>query len=225
MSYMSDAQTFAAPAPSAQNDPQSMGMVFQIAGSSSKVLIDAQRLAILGQDTDPSVAMAGQVGSQVKMRVGGSWLIASVRAMALDQASHGIVADIDFLGEGDEEPATGRIHRFRRGVTRYPTPGTDILPVSSADIARDIAADPLPRLIEGPAEARIDSYTVAFAKGAAKRGYVIGTTRDGARILAGNARGDTAILDALRADDPLGRPARIAHDGGVNIITGIGSAA
>ena len=45
MSYMSDAQTFAAPAPSAQNDPQSMGMVFQIAGSSSKVLIDAQRLA------------------------------------------------------------------------------------------------------------------------------------------------------------------------------------
>ncbi len=105
------------------------------------------------------------------------------------------------------------------------TPPPGWTPVSSADIARDIAADPLPRLIEGPAEARIDSYTVAFAKGAAKRGYVIGTTRDGARILAGNARGHTTILDALRADDPLGRTACIAHDGGVNIITGIGSAA
>ena len=47
-----------------------MGMVFQIAGSSSKILIDPQRLALLGQDMDPCTAMAGQVGSQVKMRVG-----------------------------------------------------------------------------------------------------------------------------------------------------------
>lgn len=118
-----------------------MGMVFQIAGSSSKVLIDAQRLAILGQDIDPCVAMAGQVGSQVKMRVGDSWLIASVRAMTLDRASQGIVADIDFLGEGDEEKATGHIHRFRRGVTRYPTPGTDIFPVSGHDMQQIYAAD------------------------------------------------------------------------------------
>ncbi len=118
-----------------------MGMVFQIAGSSSKVLIDAQRLALLEQDEDPCTAMAGQVGSQVKMRVGNSWLVASVRAMTLDQATKGIVADIDFLGEGDEEKLTGRIYRFRRGVTRYPTPGTDIFPVSGHDMRQIYAAD------------------------------------------------------------------------------------
>ena len=118
-----------------------MGMIFQIAGSSSKMLIDAHRLTALGADADPCIAMAGQVGSQVKMRVGDSWLVASVRAMALDQASQGIVADIDFLGEGDEEKLTGRIHRFRRGVTRYPTPGTEIFPVSSADMQQIYAAD------------------------------------------------------------------------------------
>lgn len=98
-------------------------------------------------------------------------------------------------------------------------------PVSSADLARAIAADPVPRLVDGPADARIDTYTVAFAKGAAKRGYVIGTTKDGARILAGNKRGDTAILDALFADDPLGRGVTIACEDGANIITAIGETA
>lgn len=119
-----------------------IGMVFQIAGSSSKVMIDAARLHVLAQDSDPCIAMAGQVGSQVKMRVGGSWLIASIRAMTMDaQNPAGIIADIDFLGEGDEEKLTGRIFRFRRGVTRYPTPGTEIHPVSSHDMNQIYAAD------------------------------------------------------------------------------------
>ncbi len=119
-----------------------IGMVFQIAGSSSKVMIDAARLDVLAQDSDPCIAMAGQVGSQVKMRVGGSWLIASIRAMTMDaQNPAGIIADIDFLGEGDEEKLTGRIFRFRRGVTRYPTPGTEIHPVSSHDMNQIYAAD------------------------------------------------------------------------------------
>ena len=68
MSHMPGAHQFSAAAVSAAA-PHAMGMVFQIAGSSSKVLIDAHRLALLGQDDDPCVAMAGQVGSQVKMRV------------------------------------------------------------------------------------------------------------------------------------------------------------
>src|SRR3546814_4739655 len=89
-----------------------MGMVFQIAGSSSQLIIDATRIAALSRDPDPSLAMAGQVGSQVKMRVGHVWLIASVRAMAMDrQDSNNIIVDIDFLGEGDEEKLTGRIYR------------------------------------------------------------------------------------------------------------------
>ncbi|MBJ7445867.1 MAG: ATP-binding protein, partial [Sphingobium sp.] len=147
MTQMPGAHQFANAASSAHPAlGQAMGMVFQIAGSSSKVMIDATRLALLGQDPDPCTAMAGQVGSQVKMRVGQCWLVASVRAMTLDQASKSIIADIDFLGEGDEEQLTGRIYRFRRGVTRYPTPGTEIFPVSGSDMQQIYAADDRPNV-------------------------------------------------------------------------------
>ena len=141
MTHMPGADQFAAALTDHGTAYQAMGMLFQIAGSSSKAMFDAQQLALLGHDPDPCIAMAGQVGSQVKLRVGASWLVASVRSLTLDQASRSIVADIDFLGEGDEEALTGRIHRFRRGVTRYPTPGTDIFPVSAADMQQIYAAD------------------------------------------------------------------------------------
>ncbi|QUT05312.1 DUF87 domain-containing protein [Sphingobium phenoxybenzoativorans] len=121
---------------------EAMGWVFQIAGSSSQILIDAGRLANFAHDPDPCIAMAGQVGSQVKMRVGAVWLVANIRSMTLDRRDPGtIIADIDFLGEGDEERLTGKIYRFRRGVTRYPTPNTEIFPVSSADMRQIYAAD------------------------------------------------------------------------------------
>ncbi|MET0249251.1 MAG: DUF87 domain-containing protein, partial [Sphingobium sp.] len=119
-----------------------IGMVIQVAGSSSQILIDAASLAVMGQEDDPCLAMAGQVGAQVKMRVGAFWLVANIRSLALDRDNaQSIIADIDFLGEGDEEKLTGRIHRFRRGVTRYPTPGTEIYPLSSAEMRQIYAAD------------------------------------------------------------------------------------
>ncbi|NLQ07986.1 ATPase, partial [Cylindrospermopsis raciborskii LB2897] len=45
-----------------------IGEVVEIAGSSSQVLLDASRLNVLIDHSDPSVSMAGQVGSQVKIR-------------------------------------------------------------------------------------------------------------------------------------------------------------
>src|SRR3546814_18163284 len=81
------------------------------------------------------------------MPVGHVWLIARVRAMAMDrQDSNNIIVDIDFRGEGDEEKLTGRIYRFRRGVTRYPTPGTEVYPVSSADMQQIYSADDRPHV-------------------------------------------------------------------------------
>src|SRR3546814_9272151 len=76
------------------------------------------------------------------MRVGSSWLVANVRALVLDRQAEGlIVADIDFLGEGDAEKLTGKIYKFRRGVTRYSTTGTKIYPVSSSDMWPIYAVD------------------------------------------------------------------------------------
>ncbi|WP_235535294.1 ATP-binding protein [Sphingomonas sp. Leaf339] len=120
---------------------RSIGWVFAIAGSSSRVLIDRAAVEGIAGHPDPVVAAAGQMGSQVKMRVGGSWLIANVRALKLDDAAGTtIAADIDFLGEGDEERLTGKLYSFRRGVTRYPMPGCEVFPVTTADLRQIYAA-------------------------------------------------------------------------------------
>src|SRR3546814_13743422 len=103
-----------------------IGEGFAISGSASRILLDSAAIGKLASSNDAAVAMAGQVGAQVKVRVGNVWLIASIRDQQLDARGEGlIIATIDFLGEGDEEKITGRIHNFRRGVTRYPIPGRD----------------------------------------------------------------------------------------------------
>jgi uncharacterized protein len=163
MSHMPGAAEFTQGHLYASAPAAAMGAVFQIAGSSSKVLIDAGCIAALAHEDDPCIAMAGQVGSQVKMRVGHSWLVASVRSMALDRQDSGmIVADVDFLGEGDEEALTGRIHRFRRGVTRYPAPGTEIFAVSSADMRQIYAADDRPHVQIGTVYPTADTRAALY---------------------------------------------------------------
>jgi DNA helicase HerA-like ATPase len=93
-------------------------------------------------DNDPSIALSGQVGSQIKIRVGDSWLLASVRDQRKDRRTEsGVIAHIDFLGEGSEEKLTGRINGFRRGVTRYPVPGALVYPASTADLEQIYASD------------------------------------------------------------------------------------
>ena len=121
---------------------QHIGFVMEIAGSGSRVTLDAGILASLMSHSDPSIAMSGQVGSQIKIRVGNTWLLASIRTQKLHEQDHGVImAQVDFLGEGDEEKLTGRIYNFRRGVTRYPVPGSEVYAVSSPDLKQVYAAD------------------------------------------------------------------------------------
>jgi len=143
-------QATPAPAPAAQapkaapsdNAMQPIGVVLEIAGSGSQIALDLERLNQCMQDDDPSIALAGQVGSQIKIRVGNSWLLASVRNQKQDRrANGGVLANIDFLGEGQEEKLTGKIHGFRRGVTRYPIPGSMIYPATTADLKQIYASD------------------------------------------------------------------------------------
>lgn len=127
--------------PPADNASQPIGVILEIAGSGSQIALDLERLNECMADADPSIALAGQVGSQVKIRVGSSWLLASVRNQRQDRRAGGILANIDFLGEGQEEKLTGRIHGFRRGVTRYPIPGALIYPATTADLKQIYASD------------------------------------------------------------------------------------
>jgi len=89
----------------------------EIGGSGAIVEIAERRLAELATDTDPSIAMSGQVGSQIKIASGRRWLLANVRRLKVTDAEAGAVtAEIDFLGEGDEDRQTGRLVSFKRGI-------------------------------------------------------------------------------------------------------------
>jgi uncharacterized protein len=121
-----------------------VGEVVEIAGSGSQIRMSAQTLNGLQTHSDPAVAMSGQVGSQVKMIVGNTWLIANVRTMAADDNGL-IVAQVDFLGEGSRD-SSGKMSHFRRGVTRYPIPGSKVLPVTTEDLRAVFAADDSPNI-------------------------------------------------------------------------------
>lgn len=119
-----------------------IGVISAIAGASSRVLLDRSAIAPLLAHPDAVLAAAGQVGSQVKIRVGTSWIIANVRSLALEAAMGSVIAgEIDFLGEGDEDRATGALYGFRRGVTRYPMPGCEVFAVTTRDLREVYAAE------------------------------------------------------------------------------------
>ena len=66
-----------------------IGVVLEISGSGSQIALDLQRLNECMKDADPSIALAGQVGSQIKIRVGNGWLLASVRTQRQDSKTPG----------------------------------------------------------------------------------------------------------------------------------------
>lgn len=127
---------------SSDNARMPIGVVLEISGSGSQIAFDLGRINECMEDEDPSIALAGQVGSQIKIRVGDAWLLASVRDQRKDRRTEGgIIAHIDFLGEGSEEKLTGRIRGFRRGVTRYPIPGAMVYPATTRDLEQIYASD------------------------------------------------------------------------------------
>ena len=137
-SYSDDSVLTGTAVPAAGDKMPAIGIVQEIAGSGSCVSMDAALLHQLATSADKSIAMAGQVGSQIKVAVAGSWLIANVRTMRAGGPNE-VIANVDFLGEG-QLAANGRMSNFRRGVTRYPIPGSPIYPVNTEDMRSIFAA-------------------------------------------------------------------------------------
>jgi hypothetical protein len=144
VSSFSEDEAPAAPVRAAPANLGAIGIVVEIAGSGSQVRLDAAAVTALQAHKDQSVAMSGQVGSQIKTVVGNSWLIANVRTLKAGEAGE-LVAYVDFLGEGTRDSA-GRMTNFRRGVTRYPIPGADVLPVTTEDMRSIFAATDEPHI-------------------------------------------------------------------------------
>jgi DNA helicase HerA-like ATPase len=121
---------------------EAIGQVVEVGGSGAQVEIVGRRLVELADDPDPSIAMSGQVGSQIKIASGRRWLLANVRRLRVIDADAGRVsAEIDFLGEGDEDSASGKLANFKRGITSYPIPGSKAYPVAAEDLKQMFAAD------------------------------------------------------------------------------------
>lgn len=119
-----------------------IGRVLDVSGSGSQITLDGPILTMLQGSSDPTVATAGNIGSHIKVLVDRQWLIAVVRAMRLAEADGDLIlADVDFLGEGLAAEGDNRFHSFRRGVTRYPVPGSRIFPVDSEDLKQMFATD------------------------------------------------------------------------------------
>jgi uncharacterized protein len=124
-----------------------IGRVVEISGSGARIEIEGERMRALTNDPDPSVSLSGQVGSQVKLQSGRRWLIANVRHLRVsDNGGDAVVAEIDFLGEGDEDSQTGRLINFKRGITAYPIPGSRVFPVTGPDLKQIFAADDRPNI-------------------------------------------------------------------------------
>ena len=147
--FLNEVSSFAeeqAPAPAKSSSAQlgAIGAVAEIAGSGSQIRMNSEALLSIQSHADPSVAMSGQVGSQVKMVVGNAWLIANVRTLRASETGD-LVANVDFLGEGTKDSA-GKLSHFRRGVTRYPIPGAQVMPVTTDDLRAVFAASDEPHI-------------------------------------------------------------------------------
>jgi len=96
-------------------------------------------------------------------------------------------------------------------------PVEDWRPVSSMDLQGAIDSARPPTLLSETTDATIESFTVTYAKGRPKRGYVLARTAKG-RALARVRSGHRATLTALAEDDPIGKPVRVTHENGTNFL-------
>ena len=139
----------AAPPPVAGPPPsEPIGQVMDVAGSESKVVLELATLGALAGREDATLAAAGQIGSLIKMKLGRTWVLASIRTIRMDRDGLA-VASVDYMGEGDEERLSGRLFNFRRGITRYPSPGVEVHPTTTEDMRQIFAADARPHIEVG----------------------------------------------------------------------------
>jgi hypothetical protein len=120
-----------------------IGQIEAVMGVGAEAMLDHADIALLANDADPLIAMAGQIGSHLKMPVGNRWVVASVRSLRVSGAT--IATEIDMIGEAARNDEGG-VADFRRGVTRFPLPGCPVHPISTADMEAMFSANDVPHI-------------------------------------------------------------------------------
>ena len=196
-----------------------IGFVLGVAAAQVDILFDGAILAGLADHADPVVAGAGRVGSQIKVRVGRQWLIASVRSLRLSDDNHGhVIATADLLGEGGEEQLTGKLYRFSRGVTRFPIPGADVFALTADDARQMYATDEQPHIEIGTVHATRDIRASLLVDALLGKHFALlgstGTGKSTATALILHRICDLAPNGHIVMIDPHGEYAAAFEDGG-----------
>lgn len=124
-------------------DSAAIGRIESITGGGAETRLDRHMLELLAREQDAALAMAGEIGAMLKMIVAGRCVIATIHELGIVGVE--VSARISFLGEGVVDSG-GQIAAFRRGVTRYPLPGTPVHPVSGADMEAIFNAGDVPHI-------------------------------------------------------------------------------
>jgi len=115
-------------------EPLVLGHAIDIGSGSATCALDREAMRRASQSDDPTLQMAGQVGSYVKFQIGPMTVFASVRGIRSSSADKQILADLDFVGEAVLSAETGKLSGFVRGVTRYPVPGEHLLAIDNEEL-------------------------------------------------------------------------------------------
>jgi uncharacterized protein len=118
-----------------------VGSIVQVIGGSAVCIIERAALSQAEKSSDYSIRMAGQIGSYLKMFVHDMWVFATVRSLRVldrrredETVKDGFLADLDFVGEAVAISKDGGLGEFRRGITRFPTPGANLHSVGIDDL-------------------------------------------------------------------------------------------
>lgn len=162
-----------------------IGVIGNVTASNATCRINASNLKSLQESSDKVHQMAGLVGSQVKIKVHESWLIADIKEVKrfVDEKGEWIVAEIEFLGEGDISSA-GKLHNFRRGVSYYPRPGSSVYIVTEDDLRHAFAVDERPHVEIGNIYPTLDVRApIAIDAMLSKHFAILGSTGTGKSTL------------------------------------------
>lgn len=190
-----------------------LGRVIEIAGASAQITLDARALALLADEPVPP----GAIGSHLKARVGGRWVVGQVRALRLARADGDLVlGSLDFVGEGDL--SGGGLTDFRRGVTQFPLPGAALAPVSEDELATMFATDERPHIEIGTVHPSPGIRAALYVDALLSRHFAIlgstGTGKSSSTALVLHRICDMAPDGHVLMIDPHGEYGAAFKDGG-----------
>lgn len=182
-----------------------IGVLLDIAGASSRLLLDLPTLQALASDPEDPVGQVGQVGSLVTMQVGRMWIIAAIRSIRLADDGINLVANVDLMGEAYQPEPTQGLRGFRRGVTRYPLPGSPVYPVTRDALRQIYAKQDRPHITVGRVHMAPDMHAALYVDALLGKHFaLVGSTGTGKstsaalilhRICEASPHGHIVVID------------------------------